>query len=158
VLLAACGMNLDAQNGDVLAEHLDEPVAQYLALHSSPVLRKHASQWAAGSGQWGEGFLQHLAVSHALLQRWQDAKVLKGSPARVRAETRRALDYVRRHKGTAWGWALLTLMQDRAGEIKTVFPALQDTGLHAALADCFALFENVPGLRYAARYEQARSL
>ncbi len=158
VLLAACGMNLDAQNADVLAEHLDEPVAQYLALHSSPVLRKHASQWAAGSAQWGEGFLQHLAVSHALYQRWQDAKVLKGSAARVKAETQRALEYVRRHKGTAWGWALLTLMQDRAGELMAVRPAVPDNGLHAALAECWPLFEDVPGLRYAARYEQARSL
>ncbi|HYT92315.1 MAG TPA: VIT domain-containing protein, partial [Gemmataceae bacterium] len=53
VLLAACGVNLDAQNADVLAEHLDAPVAQYLALHSSPVLRKHASQWAVASANWG---------------------------------------------------------------------------------------------------------
>src|SRR5262249_26226020 len=30
--------------------------------------------------------------------------------------------------------------------------------LHAALAECFPLFEDVPGLRYAARYETARSL
>src|SRR5262249_17200655 len=39
VLLAAAGQNLDSQNLDVLAEHPDEPLAQYLALHSSPVLR-----------------------------------------------------------------------------------------------------------------------
>ena len=50
VLLAACGQNLDSQNADVLSEYPDEPLAQYLALHSSPVLRQHASQWAAGSG------------------------------------------------------------------------------------------------------------
>jgi ferric-dicitrate binding protein FerR (iron transport regulator) len=158
VLLAACGMNLDAQNADVLAEHLDEPVAQYLALHSSPVLRKHASQWAVGSGQWGEGFLQHLAVSHALYQRWQNAKILKGNLARVKADVQRGLDYVRRHTGTAWGWTLLCLMQDRAGEVKALHPLLQDNSLHASLAECFALFEQVPGLRYAARYEQARCL
>src|SRR5437870_4750936 len=83
--LAACGQNLDAQNADVLGEHPDEPLAQYLALHSSPVLRKHASQWAVGSGQWG-GFLRHLAVTHALLQRWQDARVLHGTAARQKAE------------------------------------------------------------------------
>jgi ferric-dicitrate binding protein FerR (iron transport regulator) len=158
VLLAGCGMNLDAQNADVLAEHLDEPVAQYLALHSSPVLRKHASQWAVGSGQWGEGFLQHLAVSHALYQRWHNDKILKGNPARVKADVQRGLDYVRRHKATAWGWTLLCLMQDRAGEVKALHPLLQDNSLHASLAECFALFEKVAGLRYAARYEQARCL
>jgi tetratricopeptide (TPR) repeat protein len=149
VLLAACGVNLDAQNADVMAEHLDAPVAQYLALHSSPVLRKHASQWAVASAQWGDGMLRHLAVSHALYQRWQSDKVVKGDKARVQADIERALDYVRRHKDTAWGWALLCLMQDRAGK---------DQALHAALAECCPLFENVPGLRYAARYEQARSL
>src|SRR5262249_10463671 len=63
VLLAALGQNLDSQNLDVLAEHLNVPLAQYLALHSSPVLRKHASQWAVGSGQWRDGFLEHLAVT-----------------------------------------------------------------------------------------------
>src|SRR5262249_46752228 len=69
VLLAALGLNLDSDNLNVLREHLNEPLAQYLALHSSPVLRKHASQWAVGSGQWQEGYLQHLAVTHALYQR-----------------------------------------------------------------------------------------
>jgi hypothetical protein len=44
VLLAAAGHNLDAEHVDVLSEHLDEPLAQYLALYTSPVLRKHASQ------------------------------------------------------------------------------------------------------------------
>src|SRR5262249_26053964 len=75
VLLASCGYNLDAQNADVLAEHRDEPLAQYLTLHSSPVLRKHASQWAVSSKQWGEGFLGHLALTHALYQRWHNPKI-----------------------------------------------------------------------------------
>jgi tetratricopeptide (TPR) repeat protein len=149
VLLAACGANLDGQDVDVLAEHVDEPVAQYLALHSSPVLRKHASQWAAGSGQWGQGLLKHLGVSHALYQRWQDDRVLKVSAARREAERQRALDYVRRNKGGIFGWVLLTLLEDRAGE---------DKEFNRTLADAWPLFENVPGLAYAARYEQARCL
>jgi hypothetical protein len=149
VLLAACGQNLDADHVDVMAEHLDEPLAQYLALHSSPLLRKHASQWAVASRQWSSGFLQHLALSHALYQRWQDEKVTKGSPARVKAERNRALEYVKRNQGTLFGWALLGLLQDRAGE---------DKEFHRALADMWLLFEKVPGLGYAARYEHARSL
>src|SRR5262249_4700939 len=52
VLLPARVLNLDSDHVNVLREHLNEPLAQYLALHSSPVLRKHASQWAVGSGQW----------------------------------------------------------------------------------------------------------
>jgi tetratricopeptide (TPR) repeat protein len=149
VLLAACGLNLEAGRLDVSAEHPDDPVAAYLALHSSPLLRKHASQWAASSGQWRDGLLQHLAMSHAIYQRWQNTKILKSSPARFKAEVERALGYVRRYAGTDWGWALLLLVQERAGT---------DWNLHGALADYFPLFESVPGVRYAARYEAARSL
>jgi ferric-dicitrate binding protein FerR (iron transport regulator) len=149
VLLASCGVNLDAQNADVLAEHLDEPLAQYLALHSSPVLRKHASQWAVGSKQWGEGFLGHLALTHALYQRWQNPKINDTPPAKRKAERDRALDYVRRNKGTLFGWGLLCLMQDRAEK---------DKPFHLALAEACTLFEEIPGLEYVARYERARSL
>jgi hypothetical protein len=146
VLLAACGQNLDAQNADVLSEHMDEPLAQYLALHSSPVLRKHASQWAVKSVTWNEGFLQYLGATHALLQRWQNEKILKGDPARMKAEKERAFDYLRTHQN-GFAWALLCLMQDRADK---------DQGLHAELAEAYARFADKPGLGYAARYEQAR--
>jgi tetratricopeptide (TPR) repeat protein len=150
VLLASCGQNLDADHADVMAEHPDSPLAQYLALHSSPLLRKHASQWAVSSRQWaGAGFLKHLALSHALYQRWQNDKVLKGGAARRKTEIGRALDYIRANKGTVFGWGLLCLVQDRAG---------QDKALHRRLADLWPLFEDVPGLEYAARYERARSL
>jgi hypothetical protein len=148
VLLAACGANLDAQNADVLSEHMDEPLAQYLALHSSPVLRKHASQWAVKSVTWNEGFLQYLGATHALLQRWQNEKILKGDPARVKAEKERAFDYLRTHQN-GFAWALLCLMQDRADK---------DQGLHSELAEAYARFADKPGLGYAARYEQARCL
>jgi hypothetical protein len=149
VLLAACGQNLDAENLDVLAEHPDEPLAQYLALHSSPVLRKHAAQWAVQTAQWGEGYLRELALTHALLQRWQDERVAKGSPAKLWAERLRALKFVQEHRGSAFGWALLCLMEDRAGK---------DYDFQAQLADTFRLFEGGPGLDYAARYERARCL
>src|SRR5262249_48786805 len=51
-----------------------EPLAQYLALHSSPVLRTHASQWAVLSRQWADGPLQHLSITHALYQGWRSGK------------------------------------------------------------------------------------
>src|SRR5262249_46204976 len=101
--------------------------------------RSPPARGAAPAATGRAGRRRHLTVSHALLQRWQNDKVLKGRPARVKADVRRALDYVRQHKGTAWGWALLCLLQDRARE---------DKALHAALADCFPLFEDMPGLRY----------
>jgi tetratricopeptide (TPR) repeat protein len=149
VLLASCGVNLDSDHGNVLAEHLDHPLAQYLALHTSPVLRKHASQWAVGSGSWQDGALQHLAVTHALLQRWQNPKILKGDAARGAAETQRAIDYVRKNNDSLFGWSLLCLMQDRAED---------DRALHGKLAELWPLFENRPRLGFAAKYETARSL
>jgi len=152
VLLAACGMNLDSQNGNVLAEHMDEPLAHYLALYSSPVLRDHASQWAVSSDHWKDGYLKHLAYTHALLQRWQNKKLLTGDATRAAAEKKRAVEYVRKHKGTGFAWSLLCLMQDRAGE---------DKAFQRELAECWMLFAD-PRLRVglvdAARYEAARSL
>ncbi len=149
VLLAASGVNLDAENGDVLGEHPDAPLAQYLALHSSPVLRKHASQWAVASIPWQDELLRHLAITHALLQRWQHDKVLTGEPARVQAEKQRALEYIRQHHDSLFGWSLLCLLQDRAAH----FPAL-----HKELIDLWPLFEKHAELAYAARYEHARTL
>jgi tetratricopeptide (TPR) repeat protein len=149
VLLAACGQNLDADHVDVMAEHPDEPLAQYLALHTSPLLRKHASQWAVASRQWPAGLLRHLALTHALAQRWQSDKVTKGTVARVQAERDRALDYVRQNRGTLFGWAMLGLVQDQAKD---------DKAFHRELAGGWLLFEDVPGLAYPARYEYARSL
>jgi Tfp pilus assembly protein PilF len=156
VLLAACGVNLDAGNADVLDEHLHEPLAQYLALHSSPVLRKHASQWAVGSGQWRDGYLQHLAVTHALYQRWGNSKALGATDEKRREERDRALEYVRRNKGTAFAWGLLCLIKDRADEDEGKKQDVRDT--HKAVAEAWPLFREVPALAYAAEYEHARSL
>jgi Tfp pilus assembly protein PilF len=156
VLLAACGVNLDAGDADVLAEHLHEPLAQYLALHASPVLRRHASQWAVGSGQWREGYLAHLALTHALFQRWSNSRALGATDDKRREERDRALEYVRRNKGTAFAWGLLCLMKDRADEDEARKKDLLET--HKALAEAWPLFEGVPALAYAAKYEHARGL
>jgi hypothetical protein len=156
VLLAACGHNLDAEHGDVLAEHPADPLAQYLALYSSPVLRKHASQWAVSTGQWKDGYLQHLAITHALLQRWQNGKLLAAGAELRRVEIDKALDYARKHKGSAYAWRLLGLIQERAKEEEAAKRDARD--LHQALVEAFAVFAELPSFRYAARYEQARSL
>jgi hypothetical protein len=156
VLLAAVGVNLDSDNGDVLGQHPDSPLAHYLALHSSPVLRKHASGWAAGSGVWGEGFLGRLAHAHALLQRWQSGRGLGGTPAQRSAERGRALAFVRRHAPAPLAWALLGLVQDRTREAERRKEDVR--AAWRALADGYALFAEAPGLGTAARYEQARCL
>jgi predicted Zn-dependent protease len=149
VLLAALGQNLDSQNLDVVSEHLDDPLAQYLALHSSPVLRQHASQWAVQSGPWGDGFLGQFGLTHALLQRWSTDKINKLAPAQLNAERAKALEFIRKHKESPFAWDLLCRLQDRtAAEAKDV---------HKQLAKAFAWFFDDPNLAYAARYEAARS-
>jgi hypothetical protein len=157
VLLAAFGPNLDSEHLDVLAHHSHEPLAQYLALHSSPVLRKHASQCAVGSNPWGEGFLQRLAMAHALLQRWQNGRAIGGTEAQRQAERDRALAYVRASKGSAFAWALLGQMQDRAREDEAS-SRRKPADSFRALAGAWRLFADVPGLAYAACYEEARCL
>jgi Tfp pilus assembly protein PilF len=157
VLLASCGLNLDSDHLDVLGAHPDDPLAHYLALHSSPVLRKHASQWAARGAVWPEGFLQRLASAHALCQRWQQARALAGSAAQRRAERDRALAFVRRHRGSALAWALLGLVQDRTADYAAT-PKADARADYQALAEAWQRFEGLPGLGRAARYERARCL
>ncbi len=156
VLLAAAGQNLDGQNLDVLAEHRDESLAQYLALHTSPVLRQHASQWAVSSVQWGEGALRHLAVTHALLQRWQSPRVLDGNRQQRQVAIAAALDYAGKNRNSHFGFALLGLMTDRANEVEGKSRDASD--VRAALAQVWQHFEKTPGLETAAKYERARAL
>jgi tetratricopeptide (TPR) repeat protein len=159
VLLAACGNNLDAEHEDVLGEHPHNPLALYLALHTSPVLRKQASQWAVSSGQLKEGFLHDLATAHALLQRWQSAKMLGATETQRQAERDRAFTFVQRNRGP-FAWALLGFMQDRTDELaaepKNDRAPLR--AMYARLAEGWQLYAESAGLGYAARYEHARCL
>jgi tetratricopeptide (TPR) repeat protein len=149
VLLAALGQNLDSQNLDVIGEHPDQPLAQYLALHTSPVLRQHASQWAVQSGSW-DGFLGRMSLAHALLQRWGDKRIEKLSAASLKMERAKALDFVQKNKDRDFGWDLLCRMQDRTD--------VKDLAGQRELATAFGWFAESPGVSYAARYEVARCL
>ncbi len=148
VLLAAAGVPLDSDAFDVAEEHPGDPLANYLAVHSSPVLRKHASRWAAAGNAWESGFLRRLGLGHALLQRWS------GKTAGSDAERAKALAYVRDHAGTALAWALLGLVQDRVAEDR-------DDDTHDAwhdLARAYLLFSDTPAFADLSRYEMARCL
>jgi tetratricopeptide (TPR) repeat protein len=155
VLLAAAGVNLDSDNVDVLDAHPHEPLAHYLSLHSSPVLRKHASRWAAASNTWGDGLLRRLTLGHALCQRWSSGKSLGVSAAQRNSERQRALAYVKQYRGTALAWALLGLVQDRTAEEKEKDIA---RAAYGELATAYGQFTDAPGLNGFARYEQARCL
>lgn len=90
-----------------------------------------------------------------MLQRWQDARILGKTPERCQAELKRAADYVRRHKGSAFGWALLALVRERTHEAEDKGKDVRS--IHATLAELWPLYAAVAGLGDAARYEQARS-
>jgi len=90
------------------------------------------------------------------LQRWQNGKLLAAGAEARRTEIDKALVYVRKNKGSGFAWTLLGLIQDRAREEETAKRDARD--LHQALVAGFAEFADVPGMRYVARYEQARSL
>lgn len=152
VLLASCGVNLDSDNADVLDAHPHEPLAHYLSLHTSPTLRRHASRWAATSNVWGEGILRRLGLGHAYCQRWASGKALGISVNQRRTERGRALEYVQSYKGSDLAWALLGLMQDRAGEEKD---ADERKTAYLELAKAYELFAG-SAYEAQARYERAR--
>ena len=108
----------------------------------------------------GDGFLQHLGLTHALYQRWESDRVLKTTPDRLLVERQKALDYVKKHKDSAFGWGMLCLLEDRAAEAraKSTDRPGTDAVFYRELADAFRLFADNPALGYAARYEEARCL
>ena len=152
VLLAALGADLDSAPVDVASVHLDDPLAQYLALHSSPVLRQHASQWAVQSVPFGDGFLGRLGLAHALLQRWSTDRINKLPAAKLTQERAKALDFVRQHKDSAFAWSLLCSLEDRTAERKDA------KDFQRELAAAFDLVRGSPAMTTAARYEAARCL
>jgi Tfp pilus assembly protein PilF len=155
VLLAAVDVALDNEVFDVVDQHPGDALAGYLAIHSSPTLRKHASRWAAASNAWGDGFLGRLGVGHDLLLRWSSQHTIGSSPKHRAGERRRALEYVRRYAGSDLAWGILGLIQERLAEEK------EDTDTRRAwaeLATANMLFADHPRLRVFARYEAARCL
>jgi tetratricopeptide (TPR) repeat protein len=148
-LLVACNVNVDTDDAalNVLAEHGQEPLAKYLAYHSNPALRRHLELSQIGGPR--ESFLQSLAELRVLSMSWTSGKATAGDAVARSAEQQRALDFVRRNKSSAFGWALLTTVADRAGD---------DKPFRLALAEAYQPFEEMAGLAYAARYERARNL
>src|SRR5262249_17967510 len=85
---------------------------------------------------------------HALYQRWQGKQMEKWTSDRLAKERAQALKYVKDNAGMAFGWAMLTLLQDRADK---------DQKFYGQLAEHWPLFQK-GGLGYTARYEEARWL
>jgi ferric-dicitrate binding protein FerR (iron transport regulator) len=149
VLLAACGLNVDQEKQylNVLAEHPHETLAEYLAFYTNPELRRHAHRGDIAGPR--DGFLQRLATFRVLYSYWQSGKAKSASEATRRTERERAFAYIRQNQHSLLGWAMLSVLQDQAGD---------DTGLYGEIAEAWKLFENASGLGDVSRYEQARCL
>jgi len=142
VLLIAAGIDLQSarSNGRHLVDGSDNrPLAHYLR-----VVGDVASRQAKPVGNLGgpaAGFLQRLAAFRDLSMHWQ-----QGAPD-LKKELPAVVDFVQANKNTGRGWIVLSLASERAAG---------DPETRAELAKLFPLFNDLPGIGYAARYEHAR--
>jgi tetratricopeptide (TPR) repeat protein len=147
-LLASAGINVDAEQQylNVLADHPGAPLAEYLAFHTNPELRRHAHRGELAGPP--DGFLQRLAAFRVLYNHWQNGLPATSGAAERQTAREQALGYVRHNRDTLLGWALLGLLQDKD----------RDPRFQASLAEACRQFENTPDLAYPAQYERARCL
>jgi ferric-dicitrate binding protein FerR (iron transport regulator)/tetratricopeptide (TPR) repeat protein len=161
VLLASCGGHLPpwrdlkylrGRNG-----RERDPLLLYLTLLNLPEYRR----WQPFLGlDLASGFcakhpfLGRLAAFRdqwLVWQVWRDVDAGQpGASGWFRERQRRALEFVRSHKGTSFAWALLDRLYEGNAD--------SDTRFHGELADAYGLFADHPALGYAARYERARAL
>jgi hypothetical protein len=140
-LLAACGVSVSSTSKDgcaVLAAHPKTALAEYLALASDPDHQAPRTWGPMGSG--ADGLLSRLAAFHDLSQSVQSDRAAQAWEP--------ILSFIRANHSSWLGWALLMQVRDQA----------HASQLQKTLADLCALFKEIPGLGYAARYERATLL
>src|SRR5262249_25924251 len=159
-LLAACGVNVSRE-----PEFLDVvknqganaprsplgPLARYLALQSyelyTALQQRSDLNWGDAVGP-ADSFLGRLARFRDLSLRWQGGVNDLASLVGKQSRQARALRFVRENRSNILGLAALVALDDHAG----------DSRFRRDIGAAWKLFEDTPGLRYVARYEQARSL
>jgi len=160
VLLASCGDRTsplpDLQALRAKPEGERDPLLLYLTLLNLPEYRRwqpYLGLDLAGGLCARHPFLGKLAAfrDHWLVwQTWGNVDGTLPGGGWLRERQIRALDFVRVHKGTAFGWALLARLYEDT--------ALSDERFHRELADAWGLFIERPAFGYPARYERARAL
>jgi tetratricopeptide (TPR) repeat protein len=153
-LLAAAGMSFHPQISyqwnqtrvtlDVEAEHPGDPLAKYLA----KALHTRGTGDFGNLGASAKGFVQRLAKFHDLFDSWNQGRAYQGTVENRRAERDKFVRFVT-DAPAEFAWALTTAVALRVGG---------DHDFVDALTTAFAHLSAVPGLQYAARYEQARAL
>jgi predicted Zn-dependent protease len=154
-LLSAAGASSCNQPDfmQTLAAHRKDPLARYLALLGNPIYDHAQRYWGLNAADRLEPRDSLFARLAALRDRWlrwnSNALALLHEPSR-RAEQQRSLEFLRQHRSTVFGWALLTALQDRAAE--------SDKPWQRDLAETWKLFAGDHALGYVADYERARCL
>jgi anti-sigma factor RsiW len=154
-LLAASGfpLNNDPEFLHTLHKQADQPLAGYLALLGYPHYAR-LQRWA--NLDWGlslpggDSFLRRLADFRDRFLIWKSNDAGQHTWEWRQMEQQRALAFVRRQRSSALGLAMLLEVQRQA---------IYDTPDHQLeMAAAWQLYADMPGIRYLARYEQARAL
>jgi ferric-dicitrate binding protein FerR (iron transport regulator)/tetratricopeptide (TPR) repeat protein len=141
----------DAEFVRAWTEHQNEPLARYLALHLNPRYRSWQQRWGLHLGETvgpENTFLRRLSDFHDLVLHWRNHDATWGTERARRAEQEHALAFVRSNKDNILGWAMLSVLQDRA----------DDPRFHTAVAHAWKELDAGSDLSYVARYEHARGI
>jgi tetratricopeptide (TPR) repeat protein len=142
LLLAADGHGTDAAG--LPGEVRSTPPGRYIDACGRDKARLE-NHWA-GLAAEGDGFIHRLAGFRLLWDRMQAVRAGKDAAAREACQ-RAVLRYADSATAPIFTWALLCEAAALGGKAN-----------QAALAEAFDRFGDVPGFRYAARYESARAL
>ncbi len=158
VLLAACGdsVSLSPELKALREQRPRDPLVLYLSLLDQPLYQSWQPRLAvdlAGALCQGHPLLGTLAGFRdqwLVAQRWSSVDASLPGAGWLRERQLRGLDYVRSHKDSLFGWALLGLLHDQT--------ANSDQRFQRELAESWGRYADHPALGYAARYERARAL
>jgi hypothetical protein len=141
----------DPQFRKLLDEDPTSPLARYLGLQGNPLYQKVQQRWGMnlGEGIAAQGhFLQRLAEFRDLYLHHQYVTGNNAARKEREASFKRGLAFAERNKSSVFGWAMLTLLQDRANY----------ADFHREMASAWKLLIDDSELGYVAKYEYARSL
>jgi hypothetical protein len=141
----------DPEFRKLLDEDPTSPLARYLGLQGNPLYRNVQQRWGINLGQGiaaSGHFLQRLAEFRDLYLHYQYVTGNNAGRKERQATFKQGLAFAERNKSSVFGWAMLTLLQDRASY----------ADFHRDIANAWKQFIDDSALGYVAKYEYARSL
>ncbi len=134
---------------DPVADHSNSALARYIFLHEQQMTKsgKIEEMDLAANGQAGD-FIGQLAGLRDICARWTSEKLKEANDVQRQAWREKALAFVCATRSSSFRWPVLGMLKDLGG----------DADFQRSLAAELRRIADVPGLTYAARYEEARSL